>query len=80
MFSIGRDLRATQVGVGEVGLIEVDGGVPPAIGTELRVTQVGVGEGGLSEVDDGVASLGLSMPAIKKGNRKLPFSIESLPF
>ena len=51
---LGSELRATQVGVGEVGPAEVDAGVAVGVlGNQLRATQVGVGEVGSDEVDDG---------------------------
>ena len=60
----GSDLRATQVGVGEVGLSEADRGVTVcAYGSERRATQVGVREVGFLEVDGGgvvaIASIGI---------------------
>ena len=65
------ELRATQVGLGEVGLDEVDGGVGVvgAFGSDLRATQVGVDEVGRSEVDEGlaVAELGSELRAAQVG-------------
>eukprot|EP00964_Phaeocystis_antarctica_P061262 scaffold36596_cov52-Phaeocystis_antarctica.AAC.3 len=56
--TLGTEFHATQVGIGEIGVGEVDDGL--AVGTarggsDLRATQVGAGEVGLSEVDDGLA-------------------------
>eukprot|EP00964_Phaeocystis_antarctica_P055511 scaffold32656_cov108-Phaeocystis_antarctica.AAC.2 len=56
---IGSERPATQVGLGEGGLGEVDGGgARLGRGSDIRVAQVGVGEVGLSEVDGGEAALG----------------------
>eukprot|EP00964_Phaeocystis_antarctica_P143720 scaffold109321_cov57-Phaeocystis_antarctica.AAC.1 len=53
----GSEVRAAQVGVGEVGLSEVNEGsiivIAIYVGSELRATEVGVGEVGLSEGDGG---------------------------
>ena len=54
------ELRATQVGVSEVGLGEFDDGIAvEACGRELRPAQVGVGEVGRREVDGGSVALAI---------------------
>ena len=57
--AISSELRATQVGVGEVCASEIDGAVAVVgtVGSKLPVAQVGVDEVGSSEVDHGAAGL-----------------------
>eukprot|EP00964_Phaeocystis_antarctica_P155100 scaffold124088_cov53-Phaeocystis_antarctica.AAC.1 len=49
--SSGGELRATQVGVGEVGISEVDGGGAEGFDSKRRATQVGVGQTGSVQLD-----------------------------
>ena len=59
--ALGVEIRATQIGEGEVGVLEIDDGVAVlvvfGIGRECPATQVGVGEVGLRKVYDGVAAV-----------------------